>query len=228
VFVRVEDDDDVGRAGQRPRDGVFRPRRRDARVHHEDAASPPQPQHAFDARAVQPRRRPGIPAPAAAARVRRPAVDVTSHHIRFRLVAGDLGRSTGVVDGVEHVEQLRCFVSTSEFRQSHHHPDSGVRILPAVFPHTRRVALDVAGVLGGGVKGRLEEQDQLGAACDEVRADGVHRALGIPQRDGAREHGPRLRDRIHAAFVVLRRAERRAVIVIPASIPLAIPGQCQL
>ena len=61
-----------------------------------------------------------------------------------------------------------------------------------------------------------------------ARADGVHRALGEALRHGAGEHRPRLRDRIDLALVVLRRSERRAVVVVAAAIPLAVPRQLEL
>ena len=89
-------------------------------------------------------------------------------------------------------------------------------------------ALDVARVLRRLIEGRIEQQQQLRPARDERRADGVHRALGEALGHRAGEHGPRLRDRIDPALVVLRRAERRPVVVIAAAIPFAVPGQLEL
>ena len=65
------------------------------------------------------------------------------------------------------------------------------------------------------------------AAPHQVRAHRIHRALGEPLGHGARQHGPRLRDRVDAALVVLRRPERRAVVVVAAPVPLAVPGQLE-
>src|SRR3990172_2614098 len=58
---------------------------------------------------------------------------------------------------------------------------------------------------------------------DEVRADRVHGAVREPRRDGPGEHRPGLRDRVDPALVALRRAERSAVVVVAAPIPLAVP-----
>ena len=58
---------------------------------------------------------------------------------------------------------------------------------------------------------------------DQFALDGRHglgRAIGRP---GAGDHRPGLGDGIDAAFLVRRRAERRAVIEPAAPIPLAIP-----
>ena len=49
----------------------------------------------------------------------------------------------------------------------------------------------------------------------------------IAARHRAGEHGPRLRDRIDPALVVVRRSERRAVVVVAAPEPLAVPGRLQ-
>ena len=46
-------------------------------------------------------------------------------------------------------------------------------------------------------------------------------------RRGAGQHRPGLRDRVDLALVVLRRAQRRAVVVVAAPVPLAVPGLLQ-
>ena len=61
------------------------------------------------------------------------------------------------------------------------------------------------------------------AARDQERAHAVHRAIRKPGRHRARQHRPRLRERIDPALVVLRRSERRPVVVVAAAVPLAVP-----
>ena len=55
-------------------------------------------------------------------------------------------------------------------------------------------------------------------------AHGVHGALGEAHGDRAGEHRPGLGDRVDPALVVLGRAQRRAVVVVAAPVPLAVPG----
>src|SRR5262245_59218642 len=42
-----------------------------------------------------------------------------------------------------------------------------------------------------------------------------------------RDHRPALRNRVDAAFGVLRRSERRAVVEVGAAVPLAVPGRVE-
>ena len=58
-------------------------------------------------------------------------------------------------------------------------------------------------------------------------AHGVHRSRGPPRVRLLREDRPRLRQRIDPALLVLRRSERRAIVEIGATIPVAIPGELQ-
>src|SRR5436190_23693632 len=58
-------------------------------------------------------------------------------------------------------------------------------------------------------------------------AYGFYRA-GRPPRVGVLRHdGPRLRQRVDSALLVLRRAKGRPIVEIRASIPVAIPGELQ-
>ena len=102
-----------------------------------------------------------------------------------------------------------------------------MRVLPAVLAHAGRVALDVPGLLRRAIERRREQQHDLRPSPDEVRADRVHRAVREPRRGRAGEHRPGLGDRVDRALVALRRAERRAVVVVPAPVPLAVPGPLQ-
>src|SRR2546430_14192123 len=56
---------------------------------------------------------------------------------------------------------------------------------------------------------------------------GLHRSRGPPWIRFVREDRPRLRQRVEPALLVLRRPERRAVVEIRTTIPVAIPGELQ-
>ena len=58
-------------------------------------------------------------------------------------------------------------------------------------------------------------------------ADGVHGAFRVAHGNRAREHRPGLDDGVDPALVVLGRAQRRAVVVVAAPVPLAVPGLLQ-
>ena len=102
----------------------------------------------------------------------------------------------------------------------------GVRILAAVLAHARRVGLDVAGArLGECASGGSSRRSRPAGSSMQLR---VHRRAapashGSASR-GAREHRPGLRDQVDAAFLVERRAERRAVVEEGAPEPGAVPA----
>src|SRR5437870_2066765 len=58
-------------------------------------------------------------------------------------------------------------------------------------------------------------------------AYGLHRSGGAPWVRFLREDRPRLRQRVDPAFLVLRRTERRAVVEIGTTIPVAVPRELQ-
>ena len=83
------------------------PRGGNAGVEHQLAtAADAQAEDRLDRHAEHPAGAAGVPGPAGAADVRRLAVDVGRHHVGLGLVHGDLLRRAGVVDRVEHVQQL--------------------------------------------------------------------------------------------------------------------------
>src|SRR5208282_1356385 len=99
-----------------------------------------------------------------------------------------------------------------------------MRVLAAVLPDAGRIALDVAGVERGAVEWWRQQQRQAVLALDQVFVNGGHRGRGADRIRGAGDYAPRLRDRIDSAFDVAGRAERRAVIEVPAPIPVAVPS----
>ena len=125
-----------------------------ARRHGEGVPLRAQAEDRLEPEPVHPGCRAGVPRPAAATHVRCPGVDVGREDERLRLVATDVGGRAGVVDGVEHVEQLDGLVAVAELRQGHHRPQCRMRVLAAVLAHAGQVALDVARIERGRVEGR--------------------------------------------------------------------------
>ena len=154
-------------------------------------------------------------------------VDVGGDGVRLRAVPLDaLGRAR-VVDRIDHVEQLHRLVAQPQPRERDDGPERRVRVLTAVLADAGQVALDVAGIVGHPVERRRQQQHELRVAPDQMRAHRLHRARGAPRLRRLRQHRPRLRQRVDPAFLVLRRPERRPIVEIRASIPVAVPGQLQ-
>ena len=88
-----------------------------------------------------------------------------------------------MADRVQQVKQLHGPLALPKFGKGPGGPDGGVRVLPAIFAHTRQIAFDVARVAFGVVEGRCKEQDKLVALPDQQPVDRVH-GLGRPLRVG--------------------------------------------
>src|SRR4029450_786274 len=99
----------------------------------------------------------------------------------------------------------------------------GWRLAAAVLADPGRVAANVAGIEGSVVEGGSEEQQEARRPPHEVRPHRVDRAPRALPRGDAGEPAPRLRERVDAALLVLRGAERRAVVEVGAAVPLAVP-----
>ena len=221
---RVLDLDGVARPAEPPLDRAGGPRGRNAGVHREGGPAALQPEDPFHRDAIHPAGRPRVPGPAAAPAVRRVVVDVGGHGVGLRPVRLDVARAPRVVDRVEHVEELHRLVAAPEPGQGEDDPLRRVRVLPPVLADPRQVALDVPGVEGRPVEGRRQEQDDAGRAPHQVGEHGVHGALGALRRRRAGEDGPALRDGVDPPLVVLGRPERRAVVEVPAAVPVAVPA----
>ncbi len=154
-------------------------------------------------------------------------VDVAREHIGFAPIALDGRRLAGVVDRIQEVEHLDGLVAGSDLGQGEERPHGGVRVLTAVLADAGRVTADVARIGLGLVEGRRQQQDDAERAAHEMGADRVEGALGAARRDQAGQDGPRLRQRVDATFGVPRRSEGRAVVEIPAEIPVAVPRQVE-
>ena len=176
-------------------------------------------------RLVHPARRPGVPRPAAAADMHRMRVDVGGDRVWFDAIPLAVFGRPHVVDGIDHVEQFHRLVAHAEPRQGENHPGDRVCILTAVLADTGHIAFDVAGIVRHPIEWRREQQHHLGVAPHEMRTHRVQCPLGARGLRGARQDGPRLRQRIELAFVVLHRPERRPVVEVGATVPVAVPRQ---
>ena len=186
-----------------------------------------QAEQPLEADPVHPAGRARVPGPAAAPGMGRVRVDVAGDDVRLDLVALDVGGGARVVDRVEQVEELHRLVAAIELGQRHHQPRRGVRVLAAVLADPGRVALDVTGLLRRVVEGRGEQQRRAQPAQHQQPAHRIHRVLGQPARHRPRDHRPRLGDRVDPALVVVGRAERRAIVVVAAAEPLAVPRRLE-
>src|SRR4029079_4684917 len=139
----------------------LRPRRWHARIDAEAGSPSPEPQHTLDRGAIHPGGGARVPGPARAAGVPRAAVYVAGHHVRLAFVALDIAVGAGVVDWIQHVEQLGHLVTAPESGERHPRPHRRVRVLAAVFPDPRGIPLDVAWILGRAVERWVEQEQQL-------------------------------------------------------------------
>src|SRR5690606_7747006 len=112
----------------------------------EDAVHEPQPQDVLDRQPPGPAGRARLPAPAAAAGVRRAAGDVAGHRIGFDPVALRFGPRACVGDRTEPVEHALGHVAVAEHGEGDARPGGGVGVLAAVLADAGRIGLDVAGV----------------------------------------------------------------------------------
>ena len=67
--------------------------------------------------------------------------------------------------------------------EGHDRPDGGVGVLTAVLPHARKVSLDVTGVQGGLVEGRVEQLDQSVVGPDTSRRSTA--SIAVRDRSGS-------------------------------------------
>ena len=201
------------------------PSARQARPDDELVAALRDAEHRLDRGTVHPRRRAGVPAPAAAADVGRRAVDVAGHHVGLDPVRLGAAGAARPVRRAQVGEVAVGGVAVAERRLRHHRPDAGVRILAAVLAHAGRIGLDVAGARLGVGERRIEQADEAGVAVDELAVERGHRLARERLGRRAREHRPRLRDQVDAALGVGARAERRAVVEEGAPVPLAVPAR---
>ncbi len=119
--------------------------------------------------------------------------------------------------GIEHRRySSRGLDRLAELGKRDQRPRRGVRVLPAVLAHARHVSLDVAGFERRVVERRREQQHRARRRAHELL---VERRMARRARSavaGARDHGPRLRDRVDLARIApasraaCRRRNRRA------------------
>src|SRR5450631_3159508 len=73
------------------------------------------------------------------------------------------------------------------------------------------------------IERRREQLDQSVATADQLSIDRRHGSPGTCRVAAAGDHRPRLRDGVDAALLIEDRTKRRSIIVIAASIPVAVP-----
>ena len=96
-------------------------------------------------------------------------------------------------------------------------------VLAAVLAYPGRITLDVTRIQRGLVKWRREQQRQAVVAPDQFPLDRAHCFRRPIARRRARERRPGLRDRVDAALLACRRAQRLAVVEKGAPIPFSVP-----
>src|SRR6185312_10501567 len=204
------------------------PRLRYAGVDAQRVALLAEAKDGLQPRAVQPRRRTGVPGPAAAAGQRAHRVHVGAGDVGLDLVARRRVGIVAVTDRVEEPEQFARAVAVAQRGPGEDRPHRAVRVLAAVLAHAGRIALDVAGVLLVVlVERRREQAREPMFAIHQLALVRGHRLRRVRGIGGAGQHAPRLRDGVDAAGVAGVRAKRCAVVVIAAAIPGTIPGLFQ-
>ncbi len=186
---------------------------------------PAQAEQPFDARTIQPARRAGVPGPSAPADMRRDGIDVGRDHVRLDPITIRAAARAAAIDRIEQREQIRGAIAVAHLREREHRPRGRMRVLAAVLPDARRIALDITGIDRRTIERRCEQQGQAIVAADQLRFQRVHCLSGAHRVRRARQHAPRLRDRVDRAFGVAGRAERRTVVEVAAPIPCAVPSR---
>ncbi len=102
-----------------------------------------------------------------------------------------------------------------------------MRVLAAILPQTRRVALDVAGIVRRPVERRRQHQHEAIGFAHQVASERRHGLRRTLRRRYARQHRPGLRDGVDAALGIGVGSQRCAVVIIGAQIPFAVPRRCQ-
>ena len=180
-----------------------RPARRDAWLETKGVTPQSETENRFNGDAEEPARRAGVPRPAAAARVRRGAIDVGAHHIRLNFVMLHLLSRRGMVDRVDEVPKFQGAVAATLQRRRQGNPGGGVGVLTAVLADARHISFDVTGLKGAFVERRVEQLDQFVAATHQSFLNRLHRRLspcrvGCPGNDR-----PSLRNGVDLALIVL-------------------------
>ena len=223
-MFRIFDEDVVAGGAMLENRVEFRPAFRDARIQMQAFSPDRKAQYELEPGPVHPARRAGVPCPAAASDMRGHRIDIGCHHIGLDDIAADIGGGFRVIDRIEQAKQRFRVIAFAELGHRHHRPQHAMGILAAIFADAGRIALDIARLPLGLVEGRLEQQRQLVIRQYQLARHAGHGLARARRIACPRNHRPGLGDGIDAAFIAGGRAERRAIIVIAALIPLAIPG----
>ena len=121
-----------------------RPACRDDRSDPHLVATHLHPQDLFDPGPIHPRRRAGVPGPAPLTDPAGQPVDIGRHHVRFNAVPPGRRRIAGVLDRIEYPQQAHRPLPVAAAGHGHGQPQRGMGVLPAIFPHSRGIPLDIA------------------------------------------------------------------------------------
>ena len=99
-------------------------------------------------------------------------------------------------------------------------------VLAAVLAHAGDIALDVAGIMRGIDEGRCEQAHDAVGFRDQLFLHRVHGLFRPRARRRAGDDRPGLGQGVDAALRITVATERRAVVVIGAAVPGAIPAAC--
>ena len=152
------------------------------------------------------------------------SVDIGRHDIGLDLVSLHVGVRARVTDRVQDGEELVRRVALAERGPGDHGPDGRMSVLASVLADARRIPFDVAGIEGRAGERRREEKDQPLVTLDEMRLHGGHGSRRVGRLGRARDHPPRLGDRIDPALRVHDGSERRPVVEVGAAVPPSVPA----
>ena len=83
-------------------------------------------------------------------------IEIGADDIGLDLIAVDGGWAVGMVDRVEHRQQLSRSVAVALHDEGQRGPDRTMGVLSAILPNARRVAPDITGIARRMIEGRGE------------------------------------------------------------------------
>jgi hypothetical protein len=130
------------------------PSRGQDRINGQTLAPDLQAAHLLYQYTIHPTGGPGVPGPPSLAHPPRQGIDISGDDIGLHLVAGHIPWFSGVLYGIEQAQERGGPVTVPAPQQPQGQPERRVGVLSAVLAHSRRVALDIAGIRCRGVEGR--------------------------------------------------------------------------
>src|ERR1051325_4653148 len=128
-----------------------------------------------------------------------------------------------MIDRIEQRKELTRTLTIAEHGISNHGPDGCMRVLPSVFTHTGNVSFYITRIEIAFVERRREQDHETITTPDQILFNRSHRAAHAIRIRSSGNNRPRLRDRVDTTLFIARRTQRRAVVEIRATIPVAVP-----